>query len=223
MIEIDLRVVWVVVLFHKRSSVDSDEDGITAVHRLRQGIRFREMDLAFLSNHRCLSHTQPSTLFIVHSAEPHNAFFVSCVFIPFSLLLPTYQRFQHAYSTQTTSIDSHPSFLFSPSIPSRPHFFSPISLLKLKNMPITLSIPSFPFDSPHSIQRRKHFKSNNSTHSQNQPFSSPKIPPVSAISSSQTRSFVQTMHMSVKLFILLLSVVACYEKASGCSHELCHA
>lgn len=47
MIEIDLRVVWVVVLFHKRSSVDSDEDGITAVHRLRQGIRFREMELAY--------------------------------------------------------------------------------------------------------------------------------------------------------------------------------
>ena len=218
-----MQIVWVTILFHECDSVDSNEDGITAVRRLTQGIRFWEMDLAFLSNHRCFSRTKPSALFIVHSAEPHNAFSVSSIFIPFSLLLPTYQRFQHAYSTQTTSIDSHPSFLFSPSIPSRPHFFSPITHLKPKNIPITLSIPSFPFDSPHSIQRRKHFKSNDNTHSQNQSFSSPKIPPVSAISSSQTRSFVQTMLMSVKLFILLLSVVACYEKASGCSHELCHA
>ena len=45
--EIDLRVVWVVVLFHKRSSVDSYEDGITAVRRLTKGIRFWEMELAY--------------------------------------------------------------------------------------------------------------------------------------------------------------------------------
>lgn len=218
-----MQIVWVTILFHECDSVDSNEDGITAVRRLTQGIRFWEMDLAFLSNHWCFSRTKPSALFIVHTAKQCNAFYVSSIFIPFSLLLPTYQRFQHAYSTQTTSISKHPSFLLSPSILSPSHSYSLIPLLIPKSTTIPSSLPSFPFNSPHFTGIISTSKPNASTHSQNSPFSIPKIPPISAISSSQTRSFVQIMHMSVKLFILLLSVVACYEKASGCSHELCHA
>ena len=69
------------ILFHECDSVDSNEDGITAVRRLTQGIRFWEMDLAFLSNHRCLSHTQPSTLFVTHFAKQHNALYLSRICI----------------------------------------------------------------------------------------------------------------------------------------------
>ena len=76
-----MQIVWVTILFHECDSVDSNEDGITAVRRLTQGIRFWEMDLAFLSNHRCLSHTQPSTLFVTHFAKQHNALYLSRICI----------------------------------------------------------------------------------------------------------------------------------------------
>ena len=76
-----MQIVWVTILFHECDSVDSNEDGITAVRRLTKGIRFWEMESAILSNNWCFSRTKPSALFIVHTAKQCNAFYLSRICI----------------------------------------------------------------------------------------------------------------------------------------------